>query len=262
MVKQIEVGPEGARLGYVEFDGDGPALVFLHGLGACSPLYFARTAIEPVLAGRRALMIDFLGFGISDRPAGFGYTLEDHADSIARALDTLGLEGVDMVAHSMGGSIALVLASRRPDLMSRLVLVEPNLRPTARPRVEPFTEATFVQFGFEQALTAVGPEWAATMRLADPIALYRTELALGRGTTPMMDELLLNLAVPCVLVEGERTSALADAPSKCVSGIRVLIVPGAGHTMMLDNPVAFARVIAEALDELATRPLHLASRDL
>lgn len=116
------MGPEGARLGYLELDGDGPALVFLHGLGACSAIYFARTAIEPVLAGRRALMIDFLGFGISDRPAGFGYTLEDHADSIARALDTLGLEGVDMVAHSMGGSIALVLASRRPDLVGRLVL--------------------------------------------------------------------------------------------------------------------------------------------
>jgi hypothetical protein len=32
MVKQVEVGPEGARLGYVEFDGDDPALVFLHGV--------------------------------------------------------------------------------------------------------------------------------------------------------------------------------------------------------------------------------------
>jgi pimeloyl-ACP methyl ester carboxylesterase len=100
------------------------------------------------------------------------------------------------------------------------------------------------------------------MRLADPMALYRTELALGRGTMPMMDELLLNLAVPCVVVEGERTGELADAPSKCVTGIRVLIVPGAGHTMMLDDPVAFAGVIAKALDELATRPLHSPSRDL
>jgi pimeloyl-ACP methyl ester carboxylesterase len=100
------------------------------------------------------------------------------------------------------------------------------------------------------------------MRLADPVGLYRTELALGRGTIPMMDQLLLKLAVPCALVEGERTRELADAPSKCVSGIRVLIVPDAGHTMMLDNPVGFARVIAEALDELATRPLHMDSRDL
>jgi pimeloyl-ACP methyl ester carboxylesterase len=87
MVKPVEMGPEGARLGYVEFDGDGRALVFLHGLGACSPIYFALTAIEPVLAGRRALMIDFLGFGIRDRPAGFGYTLEDHARRAVHRVD-------------------------------------------------------------------------------------------------------------------------------------------------------------------------------
>jgi pimeloyl-ACP methyl ester carboxylesterase len=250
MVKQVEVGPEGARLGYVEFDGDDPALVFLHGLGACSPIYFARTAVEPVLAGRRAIMIDFLGFGISDRPAGFGYTLEDHADSIARVLDTLGLARVDMVAYSMGGSIALVLASRRPDLVGRLVLAEPNLGPSARPRVEPFTEAAFVQFGFEQALSAVGPQWGATMRLADPVALYRTERALGRGTTPMMDELLLNFAVPCALVEGALTAELAEDPSIRASGIPLRVVSAAGHCMMLDNPAGFARAITEALADL------------
>ena len=36
-MKHVEVGPDGARLGYVELDGDGPALVYLHGLGSCSP---------------------------------------------------------------------------------------------------------------------------------------------------------------------------------------------------------------------------------
>ncbi len=255
-MKHVKVGPEGARVGYVELDGVGPALVFLHGLGACSPIYFTRTAVDPALAGRRVLMIDFLGFGISDRPTGFGYTVEDHADSIARALDTLGLSGVDLVAHSMGGAIALVLADRRPDLIGRLVLAEPNLGPSPRPRIEPFTEADFVASGFQQALAAVGPQWAATMRLADPVALYRSERALGRGTTPMMGELLLNLTVPCALVEGERTAELADDPSLRAAGLPVLVVADAGHTMMLDNPTGFARAIAQALTDLGRlRPL-------
>ena len=251
-MKHVEVGPDGARLGYVEFDGDGdgPALVYLHGLGACSPVYFARTAAEPVLARRRVLMIDFLGFGISDRPAGFGYTLEDHADSIARGLDALGVSGADVIAHSMGGGVAVVLADRRPDLVGRLVLAEPSLRPSARPLVEPFTEETFVQSGFQQELVAVGPQWAATMRLADPVALYRTEMALGRGMTTMLDEVLLTLAVPRAIVEGEKSGWLGDDPAIRAAGIPVHVVAGAGHTMMLDNPAGFARAIAEALDEL------------
>ena len=103
-MKQVEVGPQGARLGYVELEGDGPTMVFLHGLGASAVVYNTRTAAEPVLAGRHVVMIDFLGFGISDRPAGFGYTVQDHADSIARALDALGLSGVDLVGHRANSS--------------------------------------------------------------------------------------------------------------------------------------------------------------
>ena len=158
-MKHVEVGPDGARLGYVELDGDGhgPALVYLHGLGACSPVYFARTAAEPVLAGRRVIMIDFFGFGISDRPANFGYTLQDHADSIARALDALGVSGADVIAHSMGGGVAVVLADRRPDLVGRLVLAEPSLKASVRPLVELLTEEAFIESGFQQHLVAVGP---------------------------------------------------------------------------------------------------------
>ena len=250
-MKQVEVGPQGALLGYVELEGDGPPLVFLHGLGACSPVYNTRTAVDPALAGRHVVMIDFLGFGISDRPVGFGYTMADHADSIARALDILGLREVDLVGHSMGGTVALVLAIRRPDLVARLVLAEPNSGPMARPRIDPFTEETFVDHGFQQALADVGPAWAATMRLADPVALYRTEVSLGRDPVLITGDLLRDLAVPCALVEGEQSAGLANDPSIRDSGVPVRIVADAGHCMMLDNPAGFARAISEALGALA-----------
>jgi pimeloyl-ACP methyl ester carboxylesterase len=63
-------------------------------------------------------------------------------------LDVLDLRGVDLVAHSMGGAVALVLADRRPDLVGHLVLAEPNLASSPRPRIEPFTEET----GFARAI--------------------------------------------------------------------------------------------------------------
>jgi pimeloyl-ACP methyl ester carboxylesterase len=90
------------------------------------------------------------------------------------------------------------------------------------------------------------------MRLADPVALYRSELALGRGTTPMMGELLLNLAVPCALIEGEHTAEHTDDPALRAAGIPVLVVADAGHTMMIDNPTGFAHAIAHALTDLTT----------
>lgn len=247
-MKHVEVGPDGAHLGYVELDGraDAPPLVYLHGLGSSAAVYFASAAAEPVLAGRRVLMIDFLGFGISDRPSSFGYTLADHADSVARALDLLGVRGADVIGHSMGGGVAVLLAQRRPDLVGRLVLAEPSLRPSPRPRVEPYTEQAYVEQGFALALAGVGLTWAATMRLADPVAMFRSEHALG-ATMPVLDDVLLALDMPRAIVEGDQSGWLHDDPDLRAAGIDVHVVAGAGHTMMLDNPTGFAHAVALAL---------------
>lgn len=247
-MKHVEIGPSGARLGYVELDGGGdePTLVCLHGLGACSPVYFARTVTEPALAGRRVLMIDLLGFGISDRPSDFGYTLADHADAVARGLDRLGVTGADVLGHSMGGGVAVLLAQRRPDLVGRLVVAEPSLRPSERPLVEPFSEHEFVERGFGLELAAVGHQWAATMRLADPVALHRSELALGRSMA-RLDGVLCDLVVPRAIVEGGVSGWLHDDPSIRAAGIPVHVVAGAGHVMMLDDPAGFATAVAAAL---------------
>ncbi|SDC25719.1 Pimeloyl-ACP methyl ester carboxylesterase [Sanguibacter gelidistatuariae] len=247
-MKHVEVGPEGAHLGYVELEGRGdvPPLVYLHGLGSCSPIYFARSAAEPVLAGRRVLMIDFLGFGMSDRPLSFGYTLVDHADAIARGLDRLGVAGADVIGHSMGGGVATLLADRRPDLVGRLVLAEPSLHPSPRPFVEPYTEDAFVEHGFALELSEVGTTWAATMRLADPVAMYRSEHALG-ADMPVLDGVLRALAMPRAVVEGDRSGWLRDDPDLRAAGIPVYVVTDAGHTMMLDNPTGFAHAVAQAL---------------
>ena len=67
----------------------------------------------------------------------------------------------------------------------------------------------------------------------------------------MMDELLLNLAVPCALVEGALTAELAENPSIRASGIPLWVVSAAEHCMMLDNPAGFARAITEALADLS-----------
>ena len=250
-MKHVEVGPDGARMGYVELPGDGPAIVYLHGLGASGVPYLARCAVEPGLRDRRLLMPDLLGFGLSDRPAAFGYSLADHADAVARALDLLGISGVDLVGHSMGGGVAVTLAQRRPDLVSRLVLVEPSLKPSPRPLVESHTEDEYVRTGFALRLAEAGPQWAATMRLADPVAMYRTELALGPSMVPL-DDVFLRLPVPRAVIEGGLSGWLADDSALRAAGIPVHVVPGTTHVLMLEDPAGFARALVDALPVLVT----------
>jgi pimeloyl-ACP methyl ester carboxylesterase len=234
---------------WVEIDGAEPARVCIHGVGAQAAAYFTEAMTRPVVAGRRTLMMDLLGFGLSDRPASFSYHLEDHADAVARALDSAGVTGAELIGHSMGGAVAIVLGSRRPDLVSRLIVAEAPLDAVPAPApgsvgVTTFTEAEFAAGAMAQILAQVGPLWAATMRLADPVALHRSAFGLRAGTEPTVRELLTALTIPRTFLVGESTAPLTGRSELEAAGVRVLTIPGAGHNVMLDNPQAFAEAIA------------------
>ncbi|GHB74385.1 alpha/beta hydrolase [Streptomyces umbrinus] len=248
-MKQAEFDGKGNCVRWTETAGDDPARVYVHGLGAASTVYHAHIAARPELAGRRSLFVDLPGHGISDRPEHFGYTLDDHADALAAALDEAGATGAELIAHSMGGSVAIVLAHRRPDLVSRLILTEANLDP--RPPVTAgssgiasYEEDDYVNGGHARVLEKVGPQWAATMRLADPRALHRTATGLFRGSNPTMRRILEGLAIDRVYLQGALSGELNGREALEDAGVRVVTVPGAGHNIMFDDPAAFAAEIA------------------
>jgi pimeloyl-ACP methyl ester carboxylesterase len=248
-MRQAEFDGKGSCIRWTETPGAEPARVYVHGLGSISAVYHAHIAARPELAGRRSLFVDLPGHGVSDRPEHFGYTLEDHADALAVALDAAQLTGVELIAHSMGGSVALVLAHRRPELVSRLVLTEANLdaSPPATAgssRIDAYEEDDFVAGAHARVLEKVGPLWAATMRLADPRALHRSAAGLRRGSVPMMREILEGLPIDRVYLQGELSGELEGRSTLEATGVRVVTVPGAGHNVMLDNPDAFVAVIA------------------
>jgi pimeloyl-ACP methyl ester carboxylesterase len=149
----------------------------------------------------------------------------------------------------MGGAVAIVLAHRRPDLVSRLVLAEANLDPSppvtaGSSDIASFEEEVFVDVGHARVLDRVGPLWAATMRLADPRALHRSAVALRRGTEPTMRRILEGLTVDRLCLQGEHSGELEDGSGLRAAGVRVVTVPGAGHNIMFDNPDVFAAAVA------------------
>jgi pimeloyl-ACP methyl ester carboxylesterase len=79
------------------------------------------------LAGCHTLMPDFLGFGYSEQPETFGYTVDEQVDSLAFFLDKVQASQCTVIGHSSGGAVAIALATKRPDLVARLVLAEGDL---------------------------------------------------------------------------------------------------------------------------------------
>ncbi|MBO1332354.1 alpha/beta fold hydrolase [Streptomyces sp. VRA16 Mangrove soil] len=248
-MRQAPFDAQGSCVRWTEVAGAAAARVYVHGLGSASTVYHAHIAARPELAGRRSLFVDLPGHGISDRPADFGYTLEDHADALAAVLDAAGVAGAEIVGHSMGGAVAIVLAHRRADLVSRLVVTEGNLDPhppvtAGSSGIMAYEEDAYVNGGgHARVLERVGPLWAATMRLADPLALHRSATGLVRGTEPTMRTMLEGLKTDRVYLQGERSGALPGKEGLVASGVRVVEVPDAGHNVMFDAPDAFAAAV-------------------
>ncbi|MFD7234317.1 alpha/beta fold hydrolase [Streptomyces syringium] len=253
-MRSATVTADDDRIRWVELPGREPTRVYVHGLGATSAPYFAEVAVHPALAGHRSLLIDLLGHGISDRPTDFDYSLESHADALATALTAAGVDGAELIAHSMGGSVAIVLAARHPRLVSRLVLVDANLDPLPRTPgsggssgIAAYSEQEFLTDGWQEIRDRVGAHWWSTMRLAGREALHRSATQLIRGTVPTMRELLLGLEIPRTCLLPEADGPLPGADALAAAGVSVVPVPDCGHNIMLDNPQAFARATATAL---------------
>lgn len=253
-MRAAQVRPDGTTIRWVELPGAAPARVYIHGLGSSSPPYYAAAATHPVLAGYRSLLIDLLGFGISDRPTEFDYTLEGHADLLASALTQADVGSADIIAHSMGGAVAVMLASRHPQLVRCLVLVDASLDPytpdqktaTAVSTIIGGSEAEFLATGWAQTLELAGPHWAATMRLAGREALHRTARYLVRQTRPTVREILLDLRIHrTFLYPADNT--LNGAAELTAGGVQVVAIPDCGHNIMIDNVDVFVSAVATAL---------------
>lgn len=101
-----------------ETGGRGPAVVFVHGLGASGRYW---DAVVPRLAGRRTVAVDLLGFGRSPKPRRASYDVDCHTDGLAPHVP----EGSIVVAHSVGASVALRLATHHSARVAGLVLIAP-----------------------------------------------------------------------------------------------------------------------------------------
>jgi pimeloyl-ACP methyl ester carboxylesterase len=96
-------------------NGDGPTLLLLHGYPSSS---FDYRGVVSHLADRAWLTMDFLGFGLSDKPRPHRYSLFEQADLVQRVVAETTEGPVELIAHDMGTSVATELLAR--DLAGQL----------------------------------------------------------------------------------------------------------------------------------------------
>ncbi len=107
-MKHLVLETPQATLRFHDLAGSDAPLVFVHGLGCASSCDYPAVAREPALASRRAILVDLLGSGFSDRPEDFEYTVAAHARVVVALLEALGVATCDLFGHSMGGAVAIV----------------------------------------------------------------------------------------------------------------------------------------------------------
>lgn len=98
------------RIHYVD-EGHGTPILLCHGNATWSFLY--REIICQLRGHFRCIAPDYLGFGLSDRPDGFGYTIEEHAKVVGELVDHLQLDSFLTMGHDWGGPISMAVAMIR-----------------------------------------------------------------------------------------------------------------------------------------------------
>ncbi|MDM7921523.1 MAG: alpha/beta hydrolase [Pyrinomonadaceae bacterium] len=126
------VSIEGIRTHFQEFgDQAAPPMILIHGYTAS--LYVWKT-VAPMLAdaGYRVIAIDLPGFGYSEKPSWFDYSIPSQAHVVERFMDRLGIGRAVLVGSSYGGAVAATIALDYAERVEKLVLVSPVINDEVR----------------------------------------------------------------------------------------------------------------------------------
>ncbi len=232
---------DGYRVHYnAEGPADGPVVVLVHGLGGRGDDW---RDLAPYLAnaGFRVYMPDLAGYGLSERPAGFSYSVHDEAEIVVGFMDALGLKQVDLGGWSMGGAIVQHIAFRHPERARRLILFDAaGIKETPKWDVRLFTPDNTEQLAqLDALLMPVSPDVPGFIA-RDIVRLSRKNAwVVRRALDSMMtgqdatDKLLPQLKMPVLIVWGEkdRITPLSQAQTmhSLVPQSQLDVIPGCGH---------------------------------
>ncbi|UCG70057.1 MAG: alpha/beta fold hydrolase [Thermoplasmata archaeon] len=113
---QLDMG----RMLYIDV-GKGEPIVMFHGNPTWSFLY--RHIVKGLSKKYRCIAMDYLGFGLSDKPSNWSYLPEDHAKNIQKLIEALDLKEITLIVQDWGGPIGLSYAINNPNNVKRIIIM-------------------------------------------------------------------------------------------------------------------------------------------
>jgi len=219
--------------------------------GLFGSVYGFRQVVPPLAAqGYRTIVIEPLGIGSSSRPSRADYSLTAQADRLAAVLDTLAVGPALLVAHSLGGSMALRLAYRRPDLVRGVVLLEggpaeaattPGFRRALRfaPWIKLFGGVRRVRAAMRRSLVAASGDTS-----------WVTDSVVAGYTAAAAADLDATLLAYLAMAEAREPERLADRLGDVHTPVRLLLgtAPHAGVPPRAERELLRARLARFAED--------------
>lgn len=228
---------------YYERAGSGRPILFLHGWGASCQTF--KPLFLKVASHRTAVAPDFPGFGLSPVPPKTWGT-EEYAELIKLFLDRLGIKSTDIIAHSFGARVALVLAKKHPEIVGKMVLTgAAGIRFSKKiPLFKRFVSKLGKAVGF------FGPPGAwvkgklyAQIASADYLSAGEMRPVLVRVVNEDLSLILPDIKHGTLLVWGandfDTTLAAGRAMNAGLVNSSLYVIEGAGHYAFLDSPAEF-----------------------
>jgi haloalkane dehalogenase len=265
------------RLCARDYPGAEPAILLLHGFPDNLHLY---DRLVPQLAPRRVVVFDFLGWGASDKPAGYQYTAANQVGDLDAVIDQLQLTSVVLVAHDASGPPAIDWALEHPPQVAALVLLNtyycrmpglrtpeairlfstPVIRSVARPVSRLFGDLLFRRMYHwqvgrffrdpevrEQFVPLLYQQFAATPSTHEAFfglnQDLRSAVASGTAAIPRLQRFTRPVRIVFGAADPYLNSGVARRFHELLPTSELFLLPGARHYVQMDQPQHVARLI-------------------
>ena len=257
------------KLAYVDEGKGKETILMIHGLGSYLPAW--KKNISELSKYYRVIAVDLPGYGKSSKLPHSGL-MSFYAGVIAEFIQKLDLGPVNLAGHSMGGQISMVLALEKPELVKRLILVDPAgfeaftagqrnwFKDVMTPNLVRLTTVDAIETNLASNFYRMPDD--ARFMIEDRIAMRDASdfeaycLAVARSVHGMVEEPVLEkltrIKMPTLIFFGENdmlipnrylnpgfTSKIANTGAGLIKGSKLVMVPKCGHFMMYEKPDVF-----------------------
>jgi pimeloyl-ACP methyl ester carboxylesterase len=233
-------------LTHYESFGRGRPVVFVHGwLGSWR--YWV-PVMEDLSSDSRCYALDLWGFGDSDK-ARESYDLDSYVDLLIGFMDELGISRAPVIGHTLGGAIAAKAAIEHPDRLARVMAVSLPLSTDGinRKLLTAGSNDTLARLFWQKQRPYAEVEMGVPKTAKNAVALT-IQSVLRLNLRAALEE----IEVPMLAVYGEKDGLIDAQQAEVMDGnrsaARSIVLTGAYHFPMLDQPGKFTRLLRDFMD--------------